>query len=253
SQSFYHILAAGFGMPINQLPFEMLARSLPLKLIRKQASSPFQVEALVFGQAGLLEGTPLDRYQASLQSEYQHLARKFGLHPIDGSIWHFLRLRPASFPTVRLAQFAALWSKHAHLFASIKELRDKDQIKEVLSVEVTTYWQEHFRFGKVGRKVPHRPGSAFMERLIANALVPFLYFYQHQRGLEEPDPSLFELLSSCKGEKNKILENWQRLGMPNHNAYDSQALLQWKKQYCDYRKCLDCVVGKVLFETKVPQ
>ncbi|MEO1438129.1 MAG: DUF2851 family protein [Bacteroidota bacterium] len=97
SQSFYHVLAAGFGMPINQLPFEMLARSLPLKLIRKQASSLFQIEALVFGQAGLLEGPSQDRYQASLQSEYQHLARKFGIHPIDGSIWNFFAFAASKF------------------------------------------------------------------------------------------------------------------------------------------------------------
>ncbi|MEM6726260.1 MAG: DUF2851 family protein [Bacteroidota bacterium] len=250
SQSFYHVLAAGFGIPINQLPFEMLARSLPLNLLRKHASSAFQIEALIFGQAGMLKQPPLDHYQASLQSEYHHLVRKFGLHPIDGSIWHYLRLRPASFPSARLAQFAALITSEAHLFSKVRQHLDKKALFEILRPTVSIYWQNHYRFGKLSKKVPVQAGKAFVERLIANTIVPFLFFYQQTTGKNDAPDALFALISSCKGEKNKILHHWERLGMPNNNAFDSQSLLHWKKHYCDQRKCLNCVVGKALFEQR---
>ena len=49
-------LARGLGFGLNSEPFEMLSKSMPLQFLNKHADELLTVEALLFGQAGLIPG-----------------------------------------------------------------------------------------------------------------------------------------------------------------------------------------------------
>lgn len=242
-ETFYQILARNFGLKVNAEPFETLARSLPLNLLSKHKNNLLQLEALLFGQAGLLEGVFEDDYPQRLQKEYVFLQHKYSLQPIAGSTWKFLRMRPANFPSLRIAQFATLIHQSAHLFSKILVAQNVEEIENMFEVRLSNYWQTHYVFDKASAKRAKTLGQTAIHLLVINTIAPFLFVY----GKLKAEPALCDralnLLESVPPESNSIIENWQRLGMEPVSAGQTQALLQLKNGYCDKRQCLRCAVG----------
>ncbi len=244
-EAFYISLARSFGFGTNSQAFEQTAKSLPLNVLAKHKDNLFQLEALLFGQAGFLEETEADEYQENLQREFHFLQTKYGLNPIDGSQWKLLRLRPDNFPHVRLAQFASLIYRSSKLFSKILEANNIRELRELFVVDVSDYWKNHYLFGGESPMSKKRLGKNSIDILIINTVVPFLFTYAGHKG-EEIESSL-KLLEELPAEKNAVINRWIQLGVPCENAFDSQALLQLKKNYCEEKKCLNCRVGhKVL-------
>ena len=100
NETFYQLLARNFGMKINALPFELLAKSLPLQVLSKHKNDLFQIEALLFGQAGFLNDELDDNYYNQLKVEYKILKQKYSLITLETHLWKFLRIRPSNFPTI---------------------------------------------------------------------------------------------------------------------------------------------------------
>ena len=244
-EAFYVSMARSFGFGTNSEAFERLARSLPMSILAKHKDNIFQLEAMLFGQAGLLENTVNDEYQLNLQKEYRFLQSKYQLKPIESSEWKLLRLRPDNFPHVRLSQFAALIHRSTKLFSKIIE-SDNLQVMRGLSIcEVSDYWKKHFLFGKESSVSGKRLGSKSIDILLINTVVPFLFAYFKKKNSDN-DIAL-KLLELIPAEKNVIIRKWMELGIGAFSAFDSQALLQLKKKYCDEKKCLRCRIGhKVL-------
>ncbi len=241
---FYHSLARNFGLKVNAQPFEMLARSLPASVLAKHKSSLFQIEALLFGQAGFLGENFADEYPAGLAKEHRFLRQKFDLQALEKSAWKFLRLRPANFPTVRLAQFAGLVHRSAHLFSKILAAQSARELEHLFDCPASEYWQSHFQFDKKsGKRGVCSPGRDFVNLLIINTVVPFLFFYGKTKNLPDVRDRALRLLEELPAEENSIVAGWAELGFRARNAYQSQGLLQLKNRYCDGRRCLDCAVG----------
>jgi len=242
-ETFYQVLARNFGLKVNAEPFEALARSLPLSLLSKHKNSLLQLEALLFGQAGLLEGAFEDDYPQRLQKEYVFLQHKYGLQPIAESAWKFLRMRPANFPSLRIAQFATLIHQSAHLFSKILVAQNVEEIENMFEVRLSNYWQTHYVFGKASAKRNKTLGQTAIHLLVINTIAPFLFVY----GKQKAEPALCDralrLLESVPPESNSIIDNWQRLGMEPVSAGQTQALLQLKNEYCDKKQCMRCAVG----------
>ncbi len=242
-ESFYRALARNFGLKVNADPFEALARSLPLNILAKHKNNLMQVEALLFGQSGLLDEVFQDEYAQTLAKEYKHLRHKYGLTPLAAVQWKFLRLRPANFPTVRLAQFASLVHRSAHLFSKILEAESVRAMEHLIDAEPGDYWLTHYQLDKPSAKRSKRPGIDFIHLLIINTIVPFLFHYGREKGLEDLQKRALLLLESVPPEANTIIEGWADLGTKSRNAYQTQALLQLKTRYCDPKRCLECGVG----------
>jgi len=247
-EAFYRILARNFGLKVNAEPFEMLARSLPLLILAKHKNSLLQIEALVFGQAGLLEEKMEDDYALELQREYRHLAYKYQLVPLAASQWKFLRLRPANFPTVRLAQFAALVHQSAHLFSKILETDTLRELENLFDVQPSDYWNTHFQFDKPSVRRPKSLGRDFLHLLVVNTMVPFLFFWGKQKNSEPHQKRALRLLEELPAESNALVDGWAQLGVSARNAYQSQALIHLKTRYCDAKRCLECGVGNVILK-----
>ncbi len=245
-EAFYRQLAYSFGLKINADAFETLARLTPLSLLARHQDNLLQLEALLFGQAGLLEEAPADEYSQALTREYRFLQHKYQLKPLAANQWKFFRLRPTSFPTVRLAQLAALLHRRPLLFSALLDAPETHDMERLFDVEVSSYWLTHYRFGKPtgARKKPLAP--AFVHLLLINTVAPFLFHYGRHKGIAEYRDRALRLLDRLPPEKNAILERWAQLGFTPKNAAQSQALLHLKTHYCQPLRCLECAIGTSL-------
>ena len=246
-EAFYITLARSFGFNTNKQAFELLAKSVPVSLLGKHKDNLFQIEALLFGQSGLLDAISTDEYALQLQHEYQFLKSKYALSPIDGSLWKLLRLRPDNFPHIRIAQFAALIHSSTKLFSKIIDNPTVEHIKQLFECQPSAYWQTHYLFGTESKMSIKKIGSRSVDGILINTVVPFLFCYATHKGKDELKDKSLQMLEQIPSESNAIITNWQQLGLVSNSAYDSQALLQLKKKYCDERNCLRCRIGhKVL-------
>jgi hypothetical protein len=247
---FYRQLAKNFGLKVNDLPFEMLARSLSLSVIGKHKNSLFQIEALVFGQAGFLEDkTFADEYPQQLQREYLFLKQKFQLQPIEVHLWKFLRLRPANFPTIRLAQFARLLHSAVHLFSKIMDTEDLNTLVAYFDIALEGYWEDHYVFDKPSKKIKKHLGKNTIDLLLINTVVPFIFLYGKHKNEDKVQDRALAFLEQIPAEQNSIVQNWIKLGVEANSAARTQALLQQKRKYCDEKKCLQCAIGTAILRT----
>jgi len=247
-ETFYQMLARNFGQKINSEPFERLAKSLPVSVLAKHKNSLQQIEALLFGTAGMLEKNLKDDYLKGLQKEFTFLKSKFQLKPIDSSLWKFMRLHPPNFPTIRISQFANLIHKSSHLFSKILEVTSLKQITALLETESSEYWKMHYRFGKPSPERKKTLGKNSIHGIIINTVVPFLFIYGKEKREEKFCSRSLSLLEKLEAENNSITEKWKAIGIPSKNSYETQALLQLKNEYCSKKRCLECAIGNALLK-----
>lgn len=249
---FHFVLFRSFGFKTNALPFEMLARALPCKLLRKYSGSLFQLEALLFGHAGFLERDDIeDDYFKRLKSEYSFLKHKHELAPMDKSIWKYSKLRPINFPTVRLAQVASLLNRHEQLWETIVSLDETKDIRNLFDVCASEYWDSHYIFGKTAAKPsPKKIGETTTDSLMINVVASMLFTYAARRGEEELKEKALNLLEITAPETNRHIAEWDNCKVKPRNALESQALLHLKFEYCTRGKCLNCAVGKEIIQNR---
>ena len=242
--SFYIILARNFGFKTNSLPFELLARSLPQQILSKHKNNEMQIEALVFGQAGFLDQKFKDHYPLKLKKEYQFLKAKYNLATVDHFTWKYMRLRPANFPGVRLAQFAALIIKSSHLFSKIIEIKNVQSIIMMFKdLPINSYWDTHFRFDSNSEKSFKQIGDQSINNILINTVAVSLFAYGRQTAHQAYVNRAIELLENVPAESNKIVNQYVQIGLQPEKADFTQALLQLKQAYCDQKKCLLCGIG----------
>ena len=246
-EAFYITLARNFGFGTNSQAFESLAKSLPLSVLGKHKDDIFQLEALLFGQAGLLNGDKQDDYSGKLKKEYDFLSLKYGLSSIDGSQWKLLRLRPDNFPYIRIAQFAALIQNSTKLFSRIVEDPKIETIRKMFDSEPSSYWRSRYLFASRSPVHDKKLGVQSINGILINTVVPFLFCYANHKNNDELKSTAIQMLEEVPAERNAIINGWHELGLKAETAFDTQALIQLKKQYCDEKKCLRCRIGhKVL-------
>jgi hypothetical protein len=240
----YWLMARYFGGKVNALAFELLAKATDQRLLARWKDNPQRTEALLMGQAGLLEGYFEDDYPRQLQADYEALKTGAGLKPMDGYLWKFHRLRPSNFPTIRISQFARLVSESSNLFSTLLELTDVKQIERLFNQQAADYWKNHYQFDRVAAKsMVKRVGRMQADLLIINAWVPLLFVYGCEHGSQAHKDQAVGLLSQLPPEDNAIIRVWRQAGIEPTNAAESQALLQLYNNYCQNRRCLDCRIG----------
>ena len=248
-ETFYQVLFKYFGLKINSIPFLLLAKSTSLKVIEKHKTI-FSVEALLFGQAGFLDENMEDEYYKRLKKEFQFLISKFSLSPMDKSLWKFLRLRPANFPTIRIAQLANLLTNEPRLFSKILAVNSVKELNKMFELTASKYWDNHYQFGVEQLKnMEKRTGKLMIESLIINVVVPILFVYATTTQNEELKNKAIQFLEQLNSENNSIIDNFEFYGVEAKSALQSQALIELKTMYCSQKKCLTCSVGNNLIKS----
>ena len=251
--AYFVTLARNYGFGINGDVFEQWAYNIPLSAVAHHRDDLFQIEAIFMGQAGLLELDAIpecyqkdalnEGYFAQLRNEYQYLAHKFSMKPIDFKLWRFLRLRPQNFPHIRISQLANLYYQQKAGLSQLVECETIDQLRSILGSQVTPYWETHYTFGSTSDRNEKHISTGSINLLMINTAIPMLFAYGRHKKKEVLCDRAFDFLEQLKPENNHIIRMWREVGLPVKTAGDSQALIQLKKKYCDKKDCLRCRFG----------
>lgn len=239
---FFITLARNFGFGTNSDAFELWAQTIPLRAVDKHRDNLFQIEAIFFGQAGLLDEA-YDEYTDRLLKEYTYLKHKFGFTTSNNCRWKLLRMRPGNFPHVRIAQLAKMYHTSQGLLSKILEAETIENLRPMFETDTSEYWITHYTFGEVSTPIKKNLSKSSANLLIINTVIPFLYAYGKHRGINRLTARASEMLETLKPENNYITRMWKECGLEAAHAGDSQALIQLKKNYCDPKKCLYCRIG----------
>jgi len=250
-------LARSFGFGINGDVFEEWATELSLSAASKHRDNSFQVEAMFFGTAGLLDDDTLplvhrnqalnDAYYIQLKEEYKYLKHKFSLSSINGTRWRFLRLRPQNFPYIRLSQLVFLFA-HKHIdLSTLMSVTTVKQVYDLLNAEVTSYWQNHYVFGMESAKSSKSLSINSIDNIIINTIIPMLFAWGTHRESETHREMALTMLQNLRAEKNHIVSTWKLSGLIAHNAAESQSIIQLTTEYCNRKDCLRCMFGMEYF------
>ncbi|MCR5241450.1 MAG: DUF2851 family protein [Prevotella sp.] len=251
--AYFVTLARNYGFGINGDAFEQWAYHVPLSAVGKHRDDLFQIEAIFMGQAGLLELDTVpahyqkdalnEGYFAKLRNEYQYLAHKFSLQPMNVTLWRFLRLRPQNFPHIRISQLANLYYERKASLSKLIECQSVKEMQEMMRTHVTPYWETHYTFGSESPENSKHLSPFSLNLLMINTAIPMLFAYGRHASKEQLCDRAFDFLEELKAENNHIIRMWRDCGLEVKNAGDSQALIQLKKEYCDRKDCLRCRFG----------
>lgn len=243
---FYQKVAESFGMKVNAEAFAQLARKTPLKILARHHASPEELEAMLFGQAGFLSASGTEQYPVRLSAAYHFFRQRYMLEPMDHHIWKFLRMRPVNFPTIRISQLASLLSGSDRVISRLLHTEDLNELQQLLDVDCSAYWQDHYMFGKLSTPKDKRLGKDAITSVIINAIIPFRFFNARRKGDEASAGQALRMLNAIDFEENGLTRYWRNLGVPDSSAWESQALIELKQTYCDRKRCLHCHIGQHL-------
>ncbi len=247
---FWWMLARNFGMKINMDAFEQIAQSIPINILGKHKNQIHQLEALLMGQAAMLDKIFEDDYPNLLRREYQFLQKKYSLRKAHAPIY-FLRMRPANFPSIRLAQLAMLVHQSHHLFSLVKEASNLKELQDSLNVTANDYWHYHYQFDEATAFKPKNLGEQMIQNICINTIVPVLYAYGYLTRQQAYINKALLWQEQLAAEKNAITRGFQLLGVANKSSFDSQALIQLKNEYCNYKHCLQCAIGSHVLKMNI--
>ncbi|MNQ19976.1 hypothetical protein D3C85_330550 [compost metagenome] len=236
------LLAKNFGLNTNGEIFFKIAQSFPFSIIRKESFEVENLEALIFGNAGLLEVDKEDIYFKDLKFRYFYLLHKYQLEKTIVEPVQFFKHRPDNFPTIRLSQLSNLYHVHQNLFSKIIMLRSVNSMYELFQVSAAPYWLTHYQFDKESPKKRKTLSQSFIDLIIINTIIPLQFAYAKSQG-KEMDEDLIGILNDVDPEKNSIMDKFNTFGIQSKNAFESQSLLQLKNEYCDKSRCLECAIG----------
>lgn len=248
-ETMWIMMAANFGGSQNKEIFQRIAETVPQNILARHKNQLIAIEAILFGQASLLNEDFEDPYPKMLRREYAFYLKKYHFQKVDGNVL-FGRMRPANFPTIRLAQLSALVCKSSHLFSRVKDFETVKEAKDAMTAAPNDYWLYHY---KLKEEAASRPvakqkilGNQMIENIIINTICPILFAYGIYNNDQLQKEKAIDWLEDIRRENNAITRGFEQLGVANKNAFDSQALVQLKKNYCDQKRCLDCSIGNMI-------
>ena len=238
----FSLLAKNFGLNTNGEVFMKIAQSIPFSIIRKESFEVENLEALIFGIAGLLEFEKEDNYFKDLKFRYFYLLHKYQINKTHIDPVQFFKHRPDNFPTIRLSQLANLYHTHQNLFSKISTLNSLTACYELFQIAASEYWKNHYQFDKESPKKKKMLSKSFIDLIIINTIIPLQFAYAKSIG-KEVSEDLIRLLIEVGPEKNAIIDKFSSFGIQSKNAFETQSLLQLKNEYCNKRRCLECAIG----------
>ena len=245
----FSLLARNFGLNTNGDAFFKMAQTIPFSIIRKESFEVENLEALFFGLAGLLDSEKEDNYYKDLKFRYFYLLHKYQLEHLMADQVQFFKHRPDNFPTIRLSQLANLYHTHQNLFSKISTLLSLKNSAQVFQIGVSPYWESHYQFDKESPIKKKMLSKSFIDLLLVNTIIPLQFAFAKSQGKEITE-DLINLLNGLNPEKNAIIDKFSSFGIVSKNAFDTQSLLQLKKEYCNKSRCLECALGLELVKSK---
>ena len=236
------MIAHNFGLTVNALLFEAIAKNLSLNMLKRHSNQLLHLEALLMGQANLLEADFEEAYPIMLKKEYKFLQKKYGLPKINIQP-AFLRMRPAAFPSLRLSQLAMLLQQSSNFFSCFKEATSIQEMKNIFHVKANDYWLYHYRFDHPTVYSEKLLGQQMVNNILINTVIPLLFAYGHLINDPFMKEKALSWIEQLPPERNHLIQQWSKYGISCRNAGESQALIELTQYYCIKKNCLDCTIG----------
>lgn len=247
-ETLFILLCRNFGFKINNDAFELLAKSTPYSILKKHADQPFQLEAMLFGNAGFLDDLFKEKYPMSLQNEFEFLKHKYNFTPLKKEIWKFSKTRPSNFPTIRISQLVCLISKQQSLYHFIEKQPTLTQLKNYFTIETNVYFKSHYKFDSPVMECSKHIGDSAFYNVVINTIVPFLFFVSKQNCNLDLQDYAFDLLEQIPPEINSKVKSFTTLGVVPVSALETQAMIKLHDSYCSIKSCLNCHVAEYLLK-----
>lgn len=281
----YITLARALGFGLNAEPFEVLAKNLPLKFLNRHRDELVTMEALIFGQAGLIPEPTIgeDGYVTRLRQEYQFMAHKFSLRSIAMQ-WKLSRTRPQNFPHRRLAILAEKIHRGFFLIGRLDdiitnfyrereksfyetrmyyphmpepatpEIPDLNEIRKEFSFQLTGFWATHYTFDRNSSGAsPKALSDSSIDRILINTVIPLILARATARGDIKTIEIIPEILRTFRAEDNKDVRLFTTAGINCKDALDSQAIIELRREYCEKNKCIFCRFGHRMLSHEIQQ
>jgi hypothetical protein len=243
----FSLLAKNFGLNANGEIFFKMAQSIPFSIIRKECFEVENLEALIFGKAGLLDSEKEDNYFKDLKFRYFYFLHKYQIEKTSTEAVQFFKHRPDNFPTIRLSQLANLYHRQHNLFSKISSLNSLKNTYELFQISASEYWKNHYQFDKESPIKKKTLSKSFIDLIVINTIIPIQFAFAKSQG-KEISENLISLLNEVAAEKNNIIDKFNSFGIVSNNAFETQSLLQLKNEYCNKSRCLECAVGMELLK-----
>ncbi|MCT4582548.1 MAG: DUF2851 family protein [Flavobacteriales bacterium] len=244
NQTLIHFLMRYFGMKVNGDAMADLSTKTPLLYINKERYNLLNLEALLFGQAGMLNTSEIKApYFLSLRKEYLFIKQKYQLNSMKLTNWKYSKLRPPNFPTIRIAQLAQLLYLNHELFEHIRAFASVETYTKLLKVTPSSFWSTHYTFKKESKTTKSTVGKMFIHHLIINVISPISFTYGKSINDERYCNYATELTTNLPAESNAIIQNWENIGLLAKSAMQSQSLIELYANYCQRKECLNCAIG----------
>lgn len=243
---FYILLFKAFGTKVNQIAFQQLGEKFDYKILAKLNFNKTKIQAYLFGLAGFLNDDIEDEYYLILKNEFGYIKKVFDLNEMKIAEWKFSTMRSFNLPTVRLAQLTELLVNNVTI--SINDT--VNDIREKCKIDLSVYWQNHYMFGRKGKNKNSNLTNSFIDLLFINVFIPYLFALGRIKDDEKLKLTSFNWLENLGAESNGIIAKWNKLNIKSKSAFDTQALIEQKNEYCDKNKCLKCKVGLKLLNCK---
>jgi len=240
-------LAKNFGLNTNGEVFFNVAKSLPFNIVRKESFEPENIEALLMGRAGILNGEFEDVYAKDLQARYQYITYKHRLEPVHINSVEYFKHRPDNFPTIRLSQLGQLYHIFHNLFSKLIVATTFTELYALFNISAAPYWNTHYRFDKDSPKKSKGLSTSFIDLLVINTIIPFKFAYAKSMGKDNTE-ELINFMRQAAPEKNAIIDKFRSFKIVPQSAYDTQSLLQLKNEYCNHKRCMQCALGLELLK-----
>jgi len=221
------------GYSRNAAPFLALARNAPLVTLRMhRLEDAGAMLAMLFGAAGLLPvstkipGGESRRLVLRLRRAWNNIRRVTQVPALHETDWLFFRLRPANFPTARLAAMAFLLPRMfaPEAFPRIRAIvanssaspgQRLSALRRLFRFEPDEYWRRHLRFDGTPASMGASLGRQRIDTILLNGILPLVLLYARltgDAGLGRSGRSVLRAVPSS--HETRLLEAVRRMLCP---------------------------------------
>jgi len=270
-QLIYESVFEALGYSKNKDIMFNLAKSVPVSYLKNFIGEhDFEriAESILFNVSGLIpDVTRLPdeetiEYVRNLKEIWANLKYKFDGKTYHTAQWHFFRLRPQNFPTVRLAGGCRLLYKlfREDLFSKIlmimKRTGDNKKIvadiRNLLIIKSEGYWKNHYIFDQPANiPLNYFLGLSRVDEIVVNVILPAVAVYYEIFGQKEYTALAVQIYSDYyQNTENNLVDELSRTLNLNDAWKRSvlyQGMIELFRSYCSRNRCLECIIGKKVF------
>lgn len=270
-QLIYESIFEALGYVNNKDIMRRLAEAVDIRFLNQFVNEDdfeFITESILFNVAGLVPEVEIlpdeetTEYSRNLYQQWKKIESRYDGRTFHSVNWHFYKLRPQNFPTVRIAGGVKLLHRllKENLVENIVILFKKtnnprrlsSDLRKMFLVKAQGFWKKHFVFDQPAKaELKYFIGISRVDEIIINFILPILSIYFEIFNKHDLAKKVLKLYLNYYqvGDNSIVNEVSKTLGFNEEGKRTvySQGMIELYKNYCSHEKCLECKIGKKVF------